>query len=220
MRRVKRILMVRRKAPRVVTPAAPANLTATAPNDEQQPVSLNWTGVYGATGYKIYRDGIYLDASVANSYSDATTVWGTGYEFQVSATNSAGEGLKSIVTYVTTDPAAPTGLTASAPAAGVAQPVVLVWSPPATGITVSYNVYRGGALLASNVTSPFSDTTTYFDTYTYIVKGVNQIGEEGPPSGSANATPVGIFLLDSSAISTATKNALVAAYSTRRLRNT
>eukprot|EP00741_Cyanophora_paradoxa_P018813 tig00021047_g18161.t1 len=78
-----------------------------------QPVSLSWTASTGATGYKIYRDGAYLTDSATNSYSDTTTVWGTGYEYQISATNTGGEGPKSIAAYVTTDPGAPTGLTAT-----------------------------------------------------------------------------------------------------------
>eukprot|EP00741_Cyanophora_paradoxa_P016790 tig00020941_g16215.t1 len=188
-------------------PNAPTNVTATAPDDIEQPVSLSWTAPTGATGYKIYRDGAYLADSATNSYSDATTIWGTGYEYQVSATNSGGEGLKSIVTYVTTDPAAPTELTAT-PTAGAAQPVVLAWSAPATGVTVSYNIYRDGVFLANDVSSPYSDATTAFGTtYTYTVKGVNQIGEEGPASSSAFATTIDSFM-DSATISTATKNAL------------
>eukprot|EP00741_Cyanophora_paradoxa_P001263 tig00000473_g1220.t1 len=71
----------------------------------------------------------------------------------------------------------------------VATPVVLEWSVPVTGVTVSYNIYRGGVFLASDTSSPFSDTTTvYGTTYTYTIKGVNQIGEEGPQSSSASAT--------------------------------
>eukprot|EP00741_Cyanophora_paradoxa_P014055 tig00020734_g13567.t1 len=194
------------------TPNAPTNVTTTAPDDIEQPVSLSWTAPTGATGYKIYRDGAYLADSATNSYSDATTIWGTGYEYQVSATNSGGEGPKSIVAYVTTDPAAPTELTAT-PTAGAAQPVVLAWSAPATGVTVSYNIYRDGVFLANDVSSPYSDATTAFGTtafgttYTYTVKGVNQIGEEGPASSSAFATTIDSFM-DSATISTATKNAL------------
>eukprot|EP00741_Cyanophora_paradoxa_P025040 tig00000339_g24171.t1 len=128
-------------------PNAPTNVTASAPNDQQQPVSLSWTASTGATGYKIYRDGAYLTDSATNSYSDTTTVWVQ------------------------------------------AQPVVLEWSVPVTGVTVSYNIYRGGVFLASDTSSPFSDTTTvYGTTYTYTIKGVNQIGEEGPQSSSASAT--------------------------------
>eukprot|EP00741_Cyanophora_paradoxa_P019714 tig00021144_g19031.t1 len=200
-------------------PNAPTALIATAPDDQQQPVSISWTASTGATGYKIYRDGAYLVDSVTNSYSDATTVWGTGYEYQVSATNTGGQGPKSIAAYVTTDPAAPTGLVATAPAAGTEQPIVLTWSAPATGVTTSYNIYRDGVFYANVSSGPYSDVATYFgSTYTYTVKGVNQIGEEGPPSSSSSAAPVGSYMLDAATISTATKNAAIAGYSTRRLR--
>eukprot|EP00741_Cyanophora_paradoxa_P016346 tig00020912_g15782.t1 len=150
-------------------PNAPTNVTASAPNDQQQPVSLSWTASTGATGYKIYRDGAYLTDSATNSYSDTTTVWGTGYEYQISATNTGGEGRRVLRP----------------------QPVVLEWSVPVTGVTVSYNIYRGGVFLASDTSSPFSDTTTvYGTTYTYTIKGVNQIGEEGPQSSSASTGSV------------------------------
>eukprot|EP00741_Cyanophora_paradoxa_P011878 tig00020571_g11480.t1 len=169
-------------------PNAPTNVTASAPNDEQQPVSLSWTAPTGATGYKIYRDGAYLADSATNSYSDATTVWGTGYEYQVSATNSGGEGPKSIATYVTTDPAAPATISTAQPSAASPN-VTVTWTAPATGTATSYNVYRGSTKVGHNVSSPFTDSATLFITeYSYTVKAVNIVGEEGPASSSSAIT--------------------------------
>eukprot|EP00741_Cyanophora_paradoxa_P024767 tig00000270_g23910.t1 len=170
-------------------PNAPTSLTATAPDDQQQPVSLSWTAPTGATGYKIYRDGAYLADSATNSYSDATTVWGTGYEYQVSATNSAGEGLKSVGIHVTTDPAAPASISTSQPSSD-SPSVAITWTPPAVGVATSYNVYRGTEEIGHNVTSPYTDTTaSSFVVNTYYVKAVNIVGEEGPASNSSAITP-------------------------------
>eukprot|EP00741_Cyanophora_paradoxa_P014763 tig00020824_g14241.t1 len=170
-------------------PNAPTNVTATAPNDQQQPVSLNWSASTGATGYKIYRDGAYLADSATNSYSDATTVWGTGYEYQVSATNSGGEGPKSVTISVTTDPAAPASISTSQPSSDTPS-VAITWTPPAIGAATSYNVYRGGMEIGHNVTSPYTDTTAAsFVVNTYYVKAVNIVGEEGPTSNSSAITP-------------------------------
>eukprot|EP00741_Cyanophora_paradoxa_P009426 tig00000144_g9130.t1 len=169
-------------------PNAPTNVIASAPNDQQQPVSLTWTASMGATGYKIYRGGAYLATSATNSYSDATTIWGTGYEFQISATNSGGEGPKGITVYVTTDPGAPASISASQPSSASAD-VTVTWTGPATGAATSYNVYRGGVEVGHNVTSPFTDNNTLFITaYSYTVKAVNIVGEEGPASSSSAVT--------------------------------
>eukprot|EP00741_Cyanophora_paradoxa_P019055 tig00021111_g18397.t1 len=175
-------------------PSAPTNVTATAPNDQQQPVSLVWTAPTGATGYKIYRDGAYLEDSATNSYLDATTVWGTGYEYQVSATNSAGEGPKSLTFYVTTDPAAP--IIQSATSSGTS--VTLTWSAPFGAD--KYYVYRDGSLVQT-VYAPIATWTdtggTMGSTYTYSVSAVNLANEEGPLSGSS------LITLNSAAITSA-----------------
>ncbi|MFF8603671.1 chitinase [Streptomyces sp. NPDC015232] len=79
--------------PEPTVPAAPAGLTAGSATSSS--VSLSWGAVSGATGYKVYKDGA-LATTVSNS---AATVTGlaadTAYQFQVSATNAAGESAKS-----------------------------------------------------------------------------------------------------------------------------
>eukprot|EP00741_Cyanophora_paradoxa_P002112 tig00000551_g2048.t1 len=168
----------------------------------------------GADSIRIYRNGTpigFASSALSTSYIDDSTAltWGTEYSYQVA-------GIVGGVEYDKSDPLLqPVSLswTASTGATGYkiyrdgayltdsatnsysdtttvwAQPVVLEWSVPVTGVTVSYNIYRGGVFLASDTSSPFSDTTTvYGTTYTYTIKGVNQIGEEGPQSSSASAT--------------------------------
>ncbi|MGW0903338.1 chitinase [Streptomyces sp. NPDC002853] len=77
----------------VEIPAVPAGLKAGTTTSTS--VDLSWTPVSTATGYTVYRDG----TKVASSGGASTTVTGltpeTTYNFQVSATNAAGESAKS-----------------------------------------------------------------------------------------------------------------------------
>ncbi|WP_199806771.1 chitinase [Streptomyces sp. NRRL F-5727] len=79
--------------PDPVVPATPAGLAAGTPTTSAVP--LSWNAVSGATGYKVYRDGV----PAATVTGTSTTVTGlaadTAYSFQVSATNTAGESAKS-----------------------------------------------------------------------------------------------------------------------------
>ncbi|MFD3947086.1 chitinase [Streptomyces sp. NPDC058579] len=89
--------------PDPVVPATPAGLATGSVTSSS--VALSWNAVSGATGYKVYRDG-----SLAQTVSGASaTVTGlaanTTYQFQVSATNAAGESAKSTaVSARTTNP--------------------------------------------------------------------------------------------------------------------
>jgi len=81
-----------------VSPSAPANLSATAPDSSE--VNLAWnasTDNVGVAGYKIYRDGSYL-AQTANvtNYTNTGVTAGRTYSYAVSAFDSAGnESAKS-----------------------------------------------------------------------------------------------------------------------------
>ena len=91
-----------------------------------------------------------------------------------------------------TAPSAPQNLTAIAGN----QSVALSWSPPSSGGSVTYNIYRNGSTtpLASGVSSTsYTDTgLTNGVTYTYAVSAVNSANQEGPQSASAAATPVAL----------------------------
>ncbi|MFF9684984.1 chitinase [Streptomyces sp. NPDC014623] len=91
-------------------PGAPAGLTVGTVTTSS--VALTWNTVSGATGYTVYRNG----ARAATSTGTSATVTGlaadTAYQFSVSATNSAGESVKSATvsarTAKTTGPGGPT----------------------------------------------------------------------------------------------------------------
>ena len=83
-------------APSVSTPVAGCNA-----------INLNWTAVTGATGYNVYgaASGVtptLLAATTATSYTDAGLLLSTPRNYQVTATNSAGEGPKSATVTATT----------------------------------------------------------------------------------------------------------------------
>ncbi|MEU0086543.1 glycoside hydrolase family 18 protein [Streptomyces sp. NPDC006274] len=79
--------------PDPVVPAAPGAPSVGAVTSSS--VALSWGPVSGATGYNVYRDG----AKVRSASGTSATVTGlsadTAYQFQVTATNAAGESAKS-----------------------------------------------------------------------------------------------------------------------------
>ena len=74
-------------------PGVPTSLSATPGNGQ---VSLTWTGVSGASTYKVYVNDSYRATVSTNSYTVPSLSNGTGYTFKVSAVDAAGnEGDKS-----------------------------------------------------------------------------------------------------------------------------
>ncbi|MFF0266614.1 cellulose binding domain-containing protein [Kribbella sp. NPDC004536] len=80
-------------------PGAPTGLSGTASGTS---VNLNWSAVSGATSYSVYRNGTKVGTPTGTSYTDSGLTANTSYTYQVSASNSAGEGAKSNSVSVTT----------------------------------------------------------------------------------------------------------------------
>jgi len=80
-------------------PPAPTGLTGTATSSS---VSLSWSATSGATSYSVYRNGAKVGTPTGTSYTDSGLAASTTYSYQVSASNSAGEGPKSSTLSVTT----------------------------------------------------------------------------------------------------------------------
>ncbi|MBR6492205.1 MAG: C10 family peptidase, partial [Bacteroidales bacterium] len=71
---------------------APTNLMAEVNGKE---VSLSWTGVSGATSYKVYRDNVLIASDVTDlDYTDSDVSYGSHYYF-VKAVNSSGTSVRS-----------------------------------------------------------------------------------------------------------------------------
>ncbi|MEV5488042.1 glycoside hydrolase family 18 protein [Streptomyces bobili] len=79
--------------PAPTVPSAPAGLTVSATTSSS--VSLAWNAVSGATGYSVYRDGTKVTAVTGTSATVTGLAAATSYSFQVTATNAAGESVKS-----------------------------------------------------------------------------------------------------------------------------
>ncbi|MEU9664827.1 glycoside hydrolase family 18 protein [Streptomyces bobili] len=79
--------------PAPTVPSAPAGLTVSATTSSS--VSLAWNTVSGATGYGVYRDGTKVTAVTGTSATVTGLAAATSYSFQVTATNAAGESVKS-----------------------------------------------------------------------------------------------------------------------------
>ena len=178
-------------------PAAPANLAATAGN---QQASLTWTAGGGATSYNVKRGtasgGPYttVGSPAGTTYADASLTNGTAYYYVVTAVNATGESGNSNQATATPTappvaPAAPLNLTAT----GGNQQVSLAWT--ASTAATSYNVKRaatnGGpyTTVASPAGTTYTDTTvTNGTTYYYVVTAVSASGESAN-SNQASATP-------------------------------
>ena len=80
-------------------PDAPTGVTAAA---SVSSITLSWTAVPGATGYRVYRNTIdshseteMIDTPASTSYTDTSLAAGTPYFYRVTAYNNAGESPKS-----------------------------------------------------------------------------------------------------------------------------
>ncbi|MFD0146071.1 MULTISPECIES: chitinase [unclassified Streptomyces] len=79
--------------PDPVVPSTPAGLAAGTVTSSS--VALSWNAVSGATGYKVYRDGALAQTVSGTSATVSGLAANTSYQFQVSATNAAGESARS-----------------------------------------------------------------------------------------------------------------------------
>jgi fibronectin type 3 domain-containing protein len=169
--------------PFVLTPAAPAGLTATGGNKQ---VSLSWTGSANATGYKVYRGAALVATQAGTTFVDTGLTNGTAYSYTVVATNGSASSPASAAVSATPmapAPGIPTGLVATPGDASM----VLTWT--AVSAATSYHVYRGGVLVGSPTAATWTDTgLTNGTAYTYYVKAVTDT-TEGTASASVVATP-------------------------------
>ncbi|MBI0297004.1 glycoside hydrolase family 18 protein [Streptomyces sp. PRKS01-29] len=81
-------------------PGAPSGLRTGAVTSSS--VDLSWSPVTGATGYNVYRDGSKVQSVSGASATVTGLAASTSYQFQVTATNAAGESPRSAAVTGTT----------------------------------------------------------------------------------------------------------------------
>ncbi|MFI1964116.1 carbohydrate binding domain-containing protein, partial [Streptomyces pathocidini] len=112
----------------VQVPSAPTGLAVGATTASS--VALSWSTTTGATGYNVYRDGTKVQAVTGTSATVTGLSASTSYQFQVTATNTAGESPRS---------AAVAGTTAASGGGGGGGPV------PAHAVTGYWQNFDNGA---------------------------------------------------------------------------
>jgi hypothetical protein len=149
-------------------------------------IDITWTPVIGpAATYTIARNGVVLASGVtAQPYRDLTAQINTTYTYTVQAVNVNGAGLPSGASNsVSTPPAQVTGLTATPVSSSE---IDLAWT--ATPGALTYNVRRGGTIVATPATNSDHDTgLTAATQYSYTVSAVG-VGGEGAQSSAVLAT--------------------------------
>jgi chitinase len=86
--------------PDPVVPSTPAGLSTGAVTSSS--VALSWSPVSGATGYNLYQNGAKVQSVTGASATATGLSASTSYQFQVTATNAAGESAKSAAVTGTT----------------------------------------------------------------------------------------------------------------------
>jgi fibronectin type 3 domain-containing protein len=185
----------------IVTPTPPPLLnppgavSATAGNAQ---ISLNWSVVAGATGYKIYRratpSGAFTQIyqGVSTGFLDAGVVNGTTYRYVATAYDANQESAYSIEIVITPMPPALNSPGAPSAAAGNTQ-VSLSWNGVmgATGYKLYRRATSGGsyAKIYEGVGLTFNDTgLTNGTTYGYVVAAYDAF-QTSPYSPEVLVTP-------------------------------
>jgi fibronectin type 3 domain-containing protein len=186
------------QASTTTAPLAPGGLSATVVSSSQ--VNLAWSAVSGASGYRVLRStvsgGPYTNVGSATttSFADSGLAPATTYFYTVQATNGSAPSARSTQVAALTDPAAPTGVTATA--ASVSE-IDLTWSA-VTGAT-SYVIQRsptsgGPYTTIGSATSPtFADTGLSPATpYYYVIQATNASGSSASSAEASAVTLLGV----------------------------
>ena len=182
--------------PDSTAPSAPASLTATTSSTKNV---LTWTAAtdnIGVAAYDVYRSGSYLGtvAPAVTSFTDKTATAGTGYTYQVTARDLAGNTASASVPVNggatdTTPPTAPGSLIATATGPAT---IALSWQAATDNVGVTgYTIDRDGAAVAtvSGTSTSYTDTGLVPGTaYSYTVTASDGSGNVSPPSNQATAT--------------------------------
>ncbi len=139
-------------------PSVPTNLVATTPAATQ--VNLSWTAAtdnVGVTLYTIYREGIAIGTSTVPNFSDTSVIQGTTYNYNVTASDAAGNVSAPSANITVTTPLPTVTITSSSVSNITNSSATISWTTnmPSSGL-VSYGTRANN--LSSQVT--FSASTT------------------------------------------------------------
>lgn len=162
--------------------------------------TLNWAAPSGTAAVSSYTVTYSSSGGSSGTTSPisglSTTIAGLAigyiYTFGLVATNSAGSSSPEVTTTATTQPAAPTWVSASIGVTGVAN---LVWSPSGTATVTNYDVsysYSGGLGNSKTVGvtgTTFTDLSAGY-VYTFGVRANNAIGPSALSQTTANSLPL------------------------------
>lgn len=177
-------------------PHHPNNLTA---RPQATGVTLAWSPSSGAEQYLIQRStggGSFttVGSTAGTSFTDTAVTSDSTYSYVVSAANTYGQSGVSLPATVTTPPAAPTNLTATA--AKAKRRVELKWKQSTTPGITQNRIYRstvsGGYALRATVsaTTSFVDTSVNSGvTYYYAVTAVTSTGRSSAYSNQVSVVP-------------------------------
>lgn len=178
-------------------PSAPTQLFTNALSASE--ISLTWNDATDndgyVIGYKIYRDGSYIDyvSSSTTSYMDSKLYPSKQYCYTVSATDNAGnESAKSNQSCSTTftdfqPPTVPESLRINVITNDT---IELKWEPSTDDtMVISYNIYRDNNYLTDSLTTSITDTNLALDTYyCYTVSAIDAGGNESEKTNSVCAS--------------------------------
>ena len=172
----------------VSKPDAPSDLTSSV---DDGTVTLSWSAVSGATGYKISRDGVLISTQTGLTYTETVTK-GQTYTYSVVAYNDYGDSDPATlsVNVPLVPPSTPSNFSASV--SGLS--ATLSWDAPAKA--TGYRLYRDGVLLSDQTDTGYTDAVEPFVSYVYTLIAYNDDGDSPaatltvtvvlPPSAPAN----------------------------------
>ncbi len=149
-------------------PDAPMNLSASSPTNNPY---LTWNAANGATSYKVYRDGTYLETVTATNHIDSGVTEGT-HDYYVTAVNAGGESDPSNTISILVDKTDPDITYTLSPAANTNG-----WNN--SNVTVTFNCSDTSSGISS-CTNPVTVTT----------EGESQIATGTAVDNAGNSTTI------------------------------
>ncbi len=176
-------------------------------------MALSWTASANATSYDIYKNGALWDSNITNTTYTNTSgvVAGTNYTYSVKAKNAGAtqttnsNGTVSVTALDCNPIPGAFTLTVTPECSGTATRNRLTWTTSANA--TSYDLYRNGALYASNVagTTYTNTAVTAGTSYSYFVKAKNATATQTTNSNgtqnvvAVNCTAPGTFTISATA---------------------